>query len=451
MAFEGLTSKLQETIKKLKGKGKLNEKDIKEAMREVKLALLEADVNYKVVKDFISSVNEKCLGKEVLESLTPGQQVIKIVNEELSSLMGSLESNINYLNNDITVIMLAGLQGAGKTTMAGKLALQVRKKNKKPLLVACDVYRPAAIKQLQVVGKQIDVPVFSMGDKVSPVDIAKGSIEYAKNNNLNVVIIDTAGRLHVDEELMNELKDIKLNVNPNEILLVVDSMTGQDAVNVSKSFNEALDISGVILTKLDGDTRGGAALSIKAMSGKPIKFIGVGEKMSDLEVFYPDRMASRILGMGDVLSLIEKAQAAIDEKEAKELGSKMLTQDFNLEDYLSLMSQMKKLGPLNKILEMIPGANSKELQNIDLSQGEKEMKRREAIITSMTKKERRNPSLVSGSSSRKKRISQGSGTTVQEVNKFLKEFEMMKKVMKQTKNMQKGFKKGMFGKLPFMN
>ncbi|SKA76368.1 signal recognition particle subunit FFH/SRP54 (srp54) [Clostridium sp. USBA 49] len=451
MAFEGLTSKLQETIKKLKGKGKLNEKDIKEAMREVKLALLEADVNYKVVKDFINNVSEKCLGKEVLESLTPGQQVIKIVNDELTSLMGSSESSINYSNNSITVIMLVGLQGAGKTTMAGKLALQLRKKNKKPLLVACDIYRPAAIKQLQVVGKQIDVPVFSMGDKVNPVDIAKGSIEYAKNNNLNVVIIDTAGRLHIDEGLMKELKTIKENVKPNEILLVVDSMTGQDAVNVSKSFNDQLDISGVILTKLDGDTRGGAALSIKAISGKPIKFIGVGEKMNDLEVFYPDRMASRILGMGDVLSLIEKAQSAIDEKQAKELGAKMLNQDFNLDDYLALMDQMKKLGPLNKILEMIPGANSKELQNIDLSQGEKEMKRREAIIKSMTKKERINPSLVNNSPSRKKRISQGSGTTIQEINKFLKEFEMMKKVMKQTKNMQKGFKRGIFGKMPFMH
>ncbi|MCM8710600.1 signal recognition particle protein [Clostridium sp. SYSU_GA19001] len=451
MAFEGLASKLQETIKKLKGKGKLNEKDIKEAMREVKLALLEADVNYKIVKDFIGKVSEKCLGSEVLESLTPGQQVIKIVNEELTALMGSSESSINYVNNGITIIMLVGLQGAGKTTMAGKLALQIRKKNKRPLLVACDIYRPAAIKQLQVVGKQIDVPVFSMGDKVNPVDIAKASIEYAKNNNHNVVIVDTAGRLHIDEDLMNELKYIKASINPNDILLVVDSMTGQDAVNVSESFNNQLDITGVILTKLDGDTRGGAALSIKAVSGKPIKFIGVGEKMNDLEVFYPDRMSSRILGMGDVLSLIEKAQAAIDEKEAKELGAKMLNQDFNLDDYLTLMSQMKKLGPLNKLIEMIPGVNAKELQNIDLSQGEKEMKRREAIITSMTKNERKNPNLVISSSSRKKRISQGSGTTVQEVNKFLKEFEMMKKVMKQTKNMQKGFKKGIFGKLPFMS
>ncbi len=451
MAFEGLASKLQETIKKLKGKGKLTEKDIKEAMREVKLALLEADVNYKVVKDFINNVSEKCLGNEVMESLTPGQHVIKIVNDELTALMGSSESTINYINNGITVIMLLGLQGAGKTTMAGKLALQIRKKNKRPLLVACDIYRPAAIKQLQVVGKQIDVPVFTMGDKVNPVDIAKASLEHAKNNDNNVVIIDTAGRLHIDEELMDELKSVKRNINPSEIMLVVDSMTGQDAVNVAQSFNSQLDITGVILTKLDGDTRGGAALSIKAMSGKPIKFVGLGEKMNDLEVFYPERMASRILGMGDVLSLIEKAQAAIDEKEAKELSAKMMSQDFNLDDYLSMMAQMKKLGPLNKILEMIPGLNSKELQGVDLSQGEKEMKKREAIINSMTKKERKNPSLVSGSSSRKKRIALGSGTNIQDINKFLKEFEMMKKMMKQTKNMQKGFKKGLFGKLPFMN
>jgi len=451
MAFEGLASKLQDTIKKLKGKGKLNEKDIKEAMREVKLALLEADVNYKVVKDFINNVSEKCTGKEVLESLTPGQQVIKIVNDELTSLMGNSESAINYINNGITVIMLVGLQGAGKTTMAGKLALQLRKKNKKPVLVACDIYRPAAIKQLQVVGKQIDVPVFTMGDKVSPVDIAKASLEHAKNNNYNVVIVDTAGRLHIDEDLMGELRSMKYSIQPAEIMLVVDSMTGQDAVNVSQSFNEQLDITGVILTKLDGDTRGGAALSIKAISGKPIKFIGVGEKMNDLEVFYPDRMASRILGMGDVLSLIEKAQSAIDEKQAKELGAKMMSQEFNLDDYLSLMNQMKKLGPLNKIMEMMPGVNSKELQGVDFTQGEKELKRREAIINSMTKKERTNPSLVSSSPSRKKRIALGSGSNIQEINKFLKEFDMMKKLMKQTKNMQKGMKKGIFGKLPFMN
>lgn len=450
MAFEGLASKLQETIKKLKGKGKLSEKDIKEAMREVKLALLEADVNFKVVKNFINRVSEKCMGNEVLESLTPGQQVIKIVNDELTSLMGVSESKINYSDNGITVVMLVGLQGAGKTTMAGKLALQFRKKNKKPLLVACDIYRPAAIKQLEVVGKQIDVPVFSMGDKINPVDIAKASIEHARSNGLNVVIVDTAGRLHIDEELMEELAGIKSEVKPNEILLLVDAMTGQDAVNVAETFNNKLDISGVILSKLDGDTRGGAALSIREITNKPIKFIGVGEKMSDLETFYPDRMASRILGMGDVLSLIEKAQAAIDEKSAKELGEKMLSQEFNFEDYLESMAQMKKLGPLNKLLEMMPGVNTKELQGVDLSQGEKEMKKVEAIIQSMTLKERRNPNLVSSSPSRKKRIAQGSGTSVQDINRVLKQFEMMKKMMKQMKGMQKNTKKGLFGKFPFM-
>ncbi|MBC2578945.1 signal recognition particle protein [Clostridium sp. DJ247] len=449
MAFEGLASKLQETLKKLRGKGKLSEKDIKDAMREVKLALLEADVNYKVVKDFIKSVSEKCTGEEVLQSLTPAQQVIKIVNEELKNLMGTSENGIQYSSTGITILMLVGLQGAGKTTMAGKLALQLRKKNKKPLLAACDIYRPAAIKQLQVVGKQIDVPVFTMGDKVTAVDISKGALEYAKNNGLNVVIIDTAGRLHIDEELMDELKDIKGSLDPSEILLVVDSMTGQDAVNVANSFNDQLDITGVILTKLDGDTRGGAALSIKAMTGKPIKFIGVGEKMNDLEVFHPDRMASRILGMGDVLSLIEKAQQSIDEEEAKKLGSRMMSQEFNLEDFLSSMQQMKKLGPLNKLIEMIPGVNTKELQGVDLSGSEKELKKIEAIISSMTIKERRNPSLVSGSPSRKKRIAQGSGTTIQQINKLLKDFENMKKMMKQMKGMQKGFKKGMFGKMPF--
>ncbi|NMM65666.1 signal recognition particle protein [Clostridium sp. P21] len=450
MAFEGLASKLQETLKKLRGKGKLSEKDIKDAMREVKLALLEADVNYKVVKDFVKNVSGKCLGEEVLKSLTPAQQVVKIVNEELTSLMGNTESGVQFSSSGLTIIMLVGLQGAGKTTMAGKLALQLRKKNKKPLLAACDIYRPAAIKQLQVVGKQIDVPVFAMGDKVSPVDISKGAIEYAKNNGLNVVIIDTAGRLHIDEELMNELKDVKENVTPDEILLVVDSMTGQDAVNVANSFNDQLDISGVILTKLDGDTRGGAALSIKAMTNKPIKFVGLGEKMNDFEVFHPDRMASRILGMGDVLSLIEKAKQSIDEEEAKKIGDRMMSQEFNLEDFLSSMKQIKKLGPMNKLLEMVPGMNTKELQGVDLSGSEKEMAKIEAIISSMTTKERRNPSLVSGSPSRKKRISQGSGTTVQQVNKILKDFENMKKMMKQMKGMQKSFnKKGMFGKLPF--
>lgn len=450
MAFEGLASKLQETLKKLKGKGKLSEKDIKEAMREVKLALLEADVNYKVVKGFINNVSEKCVGKEVLESLTPGQQVIKIVNDELTSLMGVSESKLNFSDSGLTVIMLTGLQGAGKTTMGGKLALQLRKKNKKPLLVAADIYRPAAIKQLQVVGKQIDVPVFSMGDKVNPVDIAKASIEHAKNIGCNVVIIDTAGRLHIDEELMEELRNIKSSVNPEEILLVVDSMTGQDAVNVAETFNNALDVTGVILTKLDGDTRGGAALSIREITKKPIKFVGLGEKMSDLEVFHPERMASRILGMGDILSLIEKAQQAIDEKEAKELGSRMLNQEFNFEDFLAAMSQMKKLGPLNKLLEMFPGGNSKELQGIDLSQGEKELSKTEAIINSMTLKERRNPALISGSPSRKRRIALGSGCSIQDVNKLIKSFEGMKKMMKQMKGLQKNSKKGLFGKFPFM-
>lgn len=449
MAFEGLSSKLQETIKKLKGKGKLSEKDIKDGMREVKLALLEADVNYKVVKDFVKSVSEKCLGNEVMESLTPGHQVIKIVNEELTTLMGSSESKLEFVQNGITVIMLAGLQGAGKTTMAGKLALNLRKNNKKPLLVACDIYRPAAIKQLQVVGKSIDVPVFTMGDKVSPVDIAKAAIQNAKENNYNVVIVDTAGRLHIDETLMEELKDIKASVLPSEILLVVDSMTGQDAVNVAESFNKDLDITGVILTKLDGDTRGGAALSIKSITGKPIKYAGIGEKMTDLEVFHPERMASRILGMGDVLSLIEKAQSAIDEKKAQELGNKMLNQEFNFEDFLETLNQMKNLGPLGKIMEMMPGMNSKELKGIDLSQSEKEMGKIEAIIKSMTKAERRNPNLISSSPSRKKRIANGSGTTIQAVNKILKDFESMKKMMKQMKGMTKPGKKGLFGKLPF--
>ncbi|EJT5916166.1 signal recognition particle protein [Clostridium perfringens] len=451
MAFDGLASKLQDTLKKLKGKGKLTEKDIKEAMREVKLALLEADVNFKVVKNFISNVKDKCVGEEVLNSLTPGQQVIKIVNDELTTLMGETESKLKYSDNGPTVFMLVGLQGAGKTTMAGKLALHLRKKNKKPLLVACDIYRPAAIKQLQVVGKQIDIPVFSMGDKVKAVDIAKAAIEHAKDNGNNVVIIDTAGRLHIDEDLMQELKDVKEVSNPSEILLVVDAMTGQDAVNVAETFNNSLDLSGIILTKLDGDTRGGAALSIRDITGKSIKFVGVGEKMSDIEVFHPDRMASRILGMGDVLSLIEKAQQAIDQDEASKLSEKMLNQEFNFDDYLSAMDQMKKLGPINKLIEMIPGVNTKELEGIDFSQGEKQMATVKAIIQSMTAKERKQPSLVIGNGSRKRRIAKGSGTTVQEVNKVLKGYEMMKKQMKQMKSFQKNVsKKGFLSKLPFM-
>lgn len=448
MAFEGLASKLQDAMKKLRGKGKLSEKDIKDAMREVKLALLEADVNYKVVKDFIKKVGDKCLGNEVMESLTPAQQVIKIVNDELTALMGGSESKLTFKDNGITVFLAVGLQGAGKTTMCGKLALSL-KKNKKPLLVACDIYRPAAIKQLEVVGKSIDVPVFSMGDKVSPVDISKAALNYAKENGFNTVIIDTAGRLHIDEDLMNELSDIKSEVVPDEILLVVDAMTGQDAVNVANSFNDKLDITGVILTKLDGDTRGGAALSIRAMTGKPIKFAGIGEKMNDLEVFHPERMASRILGMGDVLTLIEKAQSAIDEKTAKELGNKMMSQDFNFDDYLSYMDQMKKMGPLNKIIEMLPGVNTGAMKGLDLSESEKSMKRYEAIVHSMTMKERKNPVLISSNSSRKKRIANGSGATIQEVNKLLKQFEMVKKLMKQFKNGKKMSKKGLFGNFPF--
>ena len=450
MAFESLSDKLQGAFKKLRGKGKLTEKDIKEAMREVKLALLEADVNFKVVKQFISRVSEKCVGNEVLESLTPAQQVIKIVNDELNELMGGSESKLNFNSVGPTVIMMVGLQGAGKTTMSGKLALQLRKQNKKPLLVACDIYRPAAIKQLEVVGKQIDIPVFQMGDKVSPVDIAKAGIAHARENGNNVIIIDTAGRLHIDEALMDELKSIKAEVNPQEILLVVDSMTGQDAVNVAESFNNTLDVSGVILTKLDGDTRGGAALSIRHITEKPIKYIGVGEKMSDFEVFYPDRMASRILGMGDVLSLIEKAQQAFDDNEAKELSAKMLENDFTYEDYLSAMEQMKKLGSLSKIMEMIPGI-PKEMKDIDFDAGEKQLNRVKAIIYSMTPKERRNPKLIAGSSSRKKRIAKGSGTSLQEVNKLIKGFDMMRKQMKQMKSFQKKSKKGFFGKLPFMS
>lgn len=447
MAFDSLAERLQETFKKLRGKGKLTEKDIKEAMREVRLALLEADVNFKVVKTFVKNVSEKAMGSEVLESLTPGQQVVKIVNEELTALMGGSEAKLNF-DSSITAFMLVGLQGAGKTTMAGKLALYLRKRNRKPLLVAADVYRPAAIKQLQIVGSQIDIPVFSMGDKVNPVDIAKASMEFARKEGCDVVIIDTAGRLHIDEELMAELKNIKSSVRPMETLLVVDSMTGQDAVNVAESFNSTLDITGVILTKLDGDTRGGAALSIREVTGKPIKFSGIGEKMNDLEVFHPERMASRILGMGDVLSLIEKAQASIDEKDARELGSKMMSKEFNFDDYLKAFEQMQKLGPLNKIMEMVPGMNSKEMKGVNLEDGEKEMMKTKSIIHSMTFKERKNPKLLENAS-RKKRIAKGSGTTIQDVNKLLKGFENMKKMMKQMGSMQKGSKKGMFGKLPF--
>lgn len=447
MAFDSLAERLQEAFKKLRGKGKLTENDIKEAMREVRLALLEADVNFKVVKTFVKNVSEKATGSEVLESLTPGQQVVKIVNEELTALMGGSEAKLSF-DSSITAFMLVGLQGAGKTTMAGKLALHLRKRNRKPLLVAADIYRPAAIKQLQIVGKQIDIPVFAMGDKVSPVDIAKASMEYARKEGCDVVLIDTAGRLHIDETLMDELKGIKTAVRPMETLLVVDAMTGQDAVNVAQSFDDALNLTGVILTKLDGDTRGGAALSIREVTGKPIKFSGIGEKMSDLEVFHPERMASRILGMGDVLTLIEQAQSSIDEKEARELGSKMMSKEFNYEDYLKAFEQMQKLGPLNKIMEMLPGMNSKEMKGVNLEDGEKEMLKTKSIIQSMTQKERRNPKLLEHAS-RKKRIAKGAGVTIQDVNKVIKGFDNMKKMMKQMGGMQKGGKKGLFGKLPF--
>lgn len=445
MAFESLTTKLQETFKKLRGKGKLTDKDVKEAMREVKLALLEADVNYKVVKEFVGRVSERAVGIEVMESLTPGQQVVKIVNEELISLMGSEESKVNFSKVPPTRIMLVGLQGAGKTTMAGKLGQLLAKQGKKPLLAACDVYRPAAIKQLQVVASKLELPVFSMGDKNDPVDIAKAALSYAEKNKNDVVIIDTAGRLHIDEEMMSEIVDVKEAVKPDEILLVVDAMTGQDAVNVAESFNSKLDISGVILTKLDGDTRGGAALSVRFVTGKPIKFAGTGEKLTDIEVFHPDRMASRILGMGDVLSLIEKAQENIDEKKALELSRKMMKQEFNFDDFLEQMQQMKKMGNLNDIMSMIPGVNPSMLKDVQVD--EKEMAHVEAIIKSMTKDERHNPSLLKNGS-RRKRIAAGSGTRIQDVNKVIKQFEEGQKMMKQFSGLMKNPKKGKF-KFPF--
>ena len=433
MAFENLSDKLSQTFKKLRGRGKINEADLKAAMREVKLALLEADVNFKVVKNFISSVSEKAIGTGVLESLTPAQQVIKIVNEELTALMGSECKKITFSSKSPTVVMMVGLQGAGKTTTSGKIGGLLKKQGKRPLLVACDVYRPAAKKQLQVVGDALGIPVFSIEESNDAVAIAEASIEHAKRHGNDIVIIDTAGRLHLNEELMDELMHIKEKVLPTEILLVLDAMTGQDAVNVATSFDEKLDITGVVLTKLDGDTRGGAALSVRAVTGKPIKLIGQGEKLTDMDWFYPDRMASRILGMGDVLTLIDKAQQAFDEKEAAELEQKILKQQFSLDDYLSQMQQMKKMGPLQDILKMLPGVDTKALSaaNID----EKKLGRIEAMITSMTKKERVNPSIIN--SSRKKRIADGSGTRVQDVNMFLKQFEQMQKMMKQFSNPKK--------------
>lgn len=443
MAFESLSNRLQNVFKQLRGKGRLTEKDVKTALREVKLALLEADVNFKIVKNFVNKVTEKAVGIEVLEGLNPGQQVIKIVNDELIELMGTSQSKITFSSKSPTVYMMVGLQGAGKTTTTGKLAGQLRKQGKRPLLTACDIYRPAAVKQLQVVGGTYNIPVFSMESK-NPVEIARESLNYAANNGNDVIIIDTAGRLHINEELMEELQNIKNEVHPQEILLVVDAMTGQDAVNVAESFNDKIGIDGVIITKLDGDTRGGAALSVRAVTGKPIKYVGMGEKLDDLEPFYPDRMASRILGMGDVLSLIEKAQQVFDESQAQELEKKMRTLDFTLEDFLNQMQQVKKMGPIKDLLKMIPGFGQINIDDANID--EKAMVHVEAIIQSMTLEERRNPDILNGS--RKKRIAKGCGRTIQEINKLLKQFEEMKKMMKMMTDMGKA-KKGKF-KLPFL-
>ncbi len=438
MAFDSLMDKLQDTFKKIKNKGKITEQDVKTAMREIRLALLEADVNFKVVKDFVNKVSEKAVGEEILGSLTPAQHIVKIVRDELIALMGTTESKIEFSSKPPTVIMMVGLQGAGKTTTSAKIAAQLRKqKSKRPLLVACDVYRPAAIKQLQVVGAQLDIPVFEQGGG-NPVEIAKNAMEHAKAKGNDLVIIDTAGRLHINEELMDELKNIKEAVLPTEILLVVDSMTGQDAVNVAESFNEQLEITGVVLTKLDGDTRGGAALSVRAVTGKPIKYAGMGEKLSDLEIFYPERMASRILGMGDVLTLIDKVQETVDEQEAKALEEKLLKSRFTLEDFLGQLKQMKKMGPLSQLVGMLPGMNKEMLKNVNVD--DRQFARTEAIILSMTIEERRNPSIINAS--RKIRIAEGSGTKVQDVNALLKQFDMMQKMIKQFMG-NKGLKKKM--------
>ena len=445
MAFEGLTDKLQGAFKKLSGKGKLTEADVKTAMREVRMALLEADVNFTVVKDFVKKVTERAVGEDIMSSLTPGQQVVKIVNEELTNLMGGTNAKLTYSPQAPTIYMLCGLQGAGKTTMCAKLGNMIKKGDKKPLLVACDVYRPAAIKQLQVVGGQVGVEVFERGQG-NPVEIAREAVEYARYYGRDPVIIDTAGRLHIDEALMQELRDIRATVKPKEILLVVDAMTGQDAVTVAKTFNDELGVDGVILTKLDGDTRGGAAISVRAVTGKPIKFAGVGEKLTDVEPFHPDRMASRILGMGDVLTMIEKAQETIDEKQAVDLTRKMRTNSFTLEDYLEQMKQIDKMGSITDVLKMIPGLGSKIKDvDIDEDQVKKSQKKNEAIILSMTRMERRNPDILNAS--RKRRIAAGSGTTVQEVNLLLKQFDQAKGMMK---NMMGGMKKNkLMRKLPF--
>ena len=444
MAFESLSDKLQNIFKNLRGKGRLSEADVKAALKEVKMALLEADVSFKVVKQFISSIQERAVGEEVFGSLTPGQTVIKIVTEELVKLMGSETTEIALKpGNEITVIMMAGLQGAGKTTTTAKIAAKLKAKGKKPLLVACDVYRPAAIKQLQINGEKVDVPVFSMGDKISPVDIAKAAVEHASKNGFNVVILDTAGRLHIDEGMMEELEQIKETVNVYQTILVVDAMTGQDAVNVSGTFNDKIGIDGVILTKLDGDTRGGAALSIRSVTGKPILYIGMGEKLSDLEQFYPDRMASRILGMGDIQSLIEKAAAQVDEEQAKELSQKLRKAEFDYNDFLSQMQQIKKMGGMGSILSMMPGVGS-QLAGVDMDEGERSMHRVESIILSITKEERANPGLMNPS--RKQRIAKGAGVDIGEVNRLVKQFDQMKKMMKQMPGLMGGGKrKGMKG------
>jgi len=448
MAFESLTDKLQNVFKKLRSKGKLTEADVKEALKEVKMALLEADVSFKVVKQFVKAVQERAVGADVMNGLNPGQTVIKIVNDELVKLMGSETTELTVKQgNEVTVVMMMGLQGAGKTTTVAKLAGQLKGKGKRPLLVACDVYRPAAILQLQQNGEKQGVPVFAMGDKQKPVDIAKAAVEHAKNNGNNIVLLDTAGRLHIDEDMMKELTEIKENINVDQTILVVDAMTGQDAVNVSEMFEEKVGIDGVILTKLDGDTRGGAALSIRAVSGKPILYVGMGEKLSDLEQFYPDRMASRILGMGDVMSLIEKAQANIDESKAKEMEQKFKKAQFGFDDYLESMNQMKNMGGISSILGMMPGLGGK-MKDIESMVDEKDMARKEAIILSMTAKERSNPEVLN--ISRKQRIAKGAGVDVSEVNRMVKQFEQAKKMMKQMPGMMggKGGKMGGF-KLPF--
>lgn len=448
MAFDSLSEKLQNVFKNLRSKGRLTEDDVKAALKEVKLALLEADVNFKVVKQFVKDVQERAVGQDVMNGLNPGQMVIKIVNEEMIRLMGSETVEITLRpGKELTIIMMVGLQGAGKTTTAAKIAGKLKLKGKKVLLAACDIYRPAAIEQLQINGEKQGVEVFAMGDKNKPVNIAKAAIEHASKNDFNVVIVDTAGRLHVDEDMMAELIEIKENIPVSQTILVVDSMTGQDAVNVAKTFDEKIGVDGVVLTKLDGDTRGGAALSIRAVTGKPILYAGMGEKLSDLEQFYPDRMAGRILGMGDVLTLIEKAQEDFDEEKAKKLEDKMRKNEFDFEMYLESMSQMKKMGGLSSILGMMPGLGGGKMPEIDEAEAEKNMARTEAIIYSMTVKERQNPSLLNPS--RKHRIALGAGVDVAEVNRLVKQFEQTKKMMKQMPGMAKKGKRGMFKGLPF--